>query len=222
MHRYFRIKFLTYSEDNCERLVRNIENARSIIESGSNSKINQLYEKMRGARKQNPNLTYPEIFLDILLDGVNINLNQKEKLDICRAARDFTNNNLDQNMKERVTQSNLVEIKKGNEFYKKKSRRIVVPAVNIFVNKTFINCMEKNIRDKKYNNSLCRAYDCAVGRIWYYGFRTRILFRICGIVFILPVILVYSILYVIYFCKLKYALYFDIRNYGAEYNKLQE
>ena len=230
-------KIFNMSADNCEKLVRNIENARSVIESGSDSKINQLYEKMRGARKQNPNLTYPEIFLNILLDGVNINLTQKEKLDICRAARDFTNNNLDQNLKEHVTQSNLVKIKKGNEFYQKKSGIVVVPAVNIFANGTFNKLLSTNIWSKEYKYSLAHCCDVAWSYFWSYETTgLRILFRICLILFFLPAILFHGISYIIYFCKVGYAFYKvndrgDVRKFKnpdtirkgiEEYNKLQE
>lgn len=229
-------KIVNMSADNCEKLVRNMENARNIIESGSDAKFNQLYEKMRQIRNQNPKLTYPKIFLDILLDGVNINLTQKEKLDICRAARDFTNNNLDQNMKEHVTQSNLVKIKKGNEFYKKKSGIVVVPAVNIFANGTFDKLLSRNIWSKKYTLGLAYYFDIGWSYLWLYktiGF--RILFRVCLILFFLPLILFHGILYIIYFCKVGYALFKangdyirrfkdpeTIRKGIAEYNELQQ
>lgn len=230
-------KIFNMSVDNCEKLVRNIENARSVIESGSDSKINQLYEKMRGARKQNPNLTYPEIFLNILLDGVNINLTQKEKLDICRAARDFTNNNLDQNLKEHVTQSNLVKIKKGNEFYQKKSGIVVVPAVNIFANGTFDKLVSLNIWSEKYSHSLANSCNCVLVHRWFFEIMgLRILFRICLVVFALPLILFHGVSYIIYFCKVGYASYKvndrdyvrkfknpdTIRKGIEEYNKLQK
>lgn len=205
-------KIVNMSADNCEKLVRNMENARNIIESGSDAKFNQLYEKMRQIRTQNPKLTYPEIFLDILLDGVNINLTQKEKSDICRAARDFTNNNLDQNMKAHVTQSNLVKIKKGNEFYKKKSGIVVVPAVNIFVNGTFDKLLSRNIWSKKYKRSLAYYFDIGWSYLWLYEtIGLRILFRICLVLFFVPLILFHGISYVIYFCKVGYA-FFKVNN----------
>ena len=230
-------KIFNMNADNCEKLVRNIENAKCIIESNSNNQFNQLYEKMRDVRNQNPKLTYPEIFLDILLQNVNMDLTQKEKLDICRAARDFTNNNLDQNLKAHVTQSNLVKIKKGNEFYKKKSGIVVIPAVNIFANGTFDKPLSRDIWSEKYTFSLAHYCDVTWSYRWLYKtIGLRILFRICLVLFFVPLILFHGISYVIYFCKVGYAFYKvddrdDVRKFKnhetirkgmAEYNKLQQ
>ena len=230
-------KIFNMSAYSCKKLARNIEKIRNIIESGSDAKFNQLYEKMRRMRNKNPKLTYPEILLDILLQGVNVNLTQKEKLDICRAARDFTNNNLDQNIKAHVTQSNLVKIKKGNEFYKKKSGIVVIPAVNIFANGTFNKLLSRNIWNEKYTLSL--AYYCDIGWSYLWSYETiglRILFRICLVLFFVPLILFHGISYVIYFCKVGYAYKVEndedyvkkfkdpktISKGMEEYNKLQE
>lgn len=213
-------KIFNMSAGNCDKLARNIEKMRNIIESGSDAKFNQLYEKkMRRMRKNKPKLTYPEIYLDILLDGVNINLTQKEKLDICRAARDFTNNNLDQNLKAHVTQSNLVKIKKGNEFYKKKSGIVVVPAVNIFANGTFDKLLSRNIWSKKYTRSLAYYFDIGWSYLWLYKtIGLRILFRICLVLFFLPLILFHGILYIIYCCKVGYTFFkVDDRDYVKKF-----
>ncbi len=232
-------KIFNMSANDCEKLVRNIENIISAIESNSDDKFNRLYKKMRDTRKSNSKLTYPEICLNILLDGVNIDLTQEEKLNICRAACYFTNNNLDQNNKDHVTQSNLVKIKKGNEFYKKKSGIVVVPVVNIFANGTFDKLLSLNIWSEKYEMSLAFISDCALSFFWrceYVGTGLRILFMVCEVLFFLPLITFRGILYIIYFCKVGYAFYKadgrdcvrkfkdpeTIKKGRAQYNELQE
>ena len=179
----------------------------------------------------------PLAFLDILLDGVSIDLNLQEKIEICTFARNYVNYELYNETKEHVTKSNFMEIDKKNNCYLKSGGEVVLPLANLFAPGAIDEFLSKIICDQVWEESFCNACCGAISDSWHYfnhnnifiNLLAKALFILLFTCFSLIIGIVLLIAYIVYTKNLKSKLNDDIcqklrqaENKGRkEYHRLQ-
>ena len=189
---------------------KNIEETRRILQTGTEAERNQVFERIRKIknRQYQDNIWgLPLAFLDILLDGVNIDLGLQEKIDICTFARNYVNYDLDDVTKKHVTKSNFVEIDKKDNCYLKSNGQLVLPLANLFAPGAIDELLSKMAEeDRLWNHSFCCKLGNALADVWHYFDESNILIKllakalfVCLFTPLFPIIgLVFSIAYIVY------------------------
>ncbi|MBQ9492063.1 MAG: hypothetical protein IJU86_04765, partial [Firmicutes bacterium] len=164
------------------RFNKNIKETRRILQTGTEAERTQIFNRMRQIRNQNykDNIWgLPLAFLDILLDGVSIDLNLQEKIEICTFARNYVNYELDNETKEHVTKSNFMEIDKKNNCYLKSGGEVVLPLVNLFAPGAIDEFLEKIIEDNEvWEESFCNTCCDALFDSWHYFDQNNIFIKL--------------------------------------------
>ena len=180
-----RKKFFNMNWISHKRFNENVARIRRIMQTGTENERNQIFDRMRSIRNQNYQddcWGLPLAFLDILLDGVSVDLSLAEKKQICELARNYVNRDLDNNTKEHTTKSNFMEINAKNNCYLKKNGTVVIPMVHLFkpglidkVEKTILSedltlhrSQERDrVRDSILRNSFFNKLLSFVSSIWH-------------------------------------------------------
>lgn len=223
---------------------KNIEETRRILQTGTEDERDQIFNRMRQIRDQkyeNNIWGLPLAFLDILLDGVSIDLSLEEKIEICTFARNYVDHELDNPTKQHVTKSNFMEIDKENNCYLKSNGQIVLPLANLFAPGAIDEFLSKIICDQVWEMSFCNTCCDALFDSWHYFDQNNIfikllakaLFIMLFTCFSLIIGIVLLIAYIVYTKNLKSKLnelandptFNKLRqaeiNGREEYNKLQ-
>ncbi len=222
------------------RFNKNIEETRRILQTGTEPECDQIFHRMRQIRDQKyqDNIWgLPLAFLDILLNGVSIDLSLEEKIEICAFARNYVDHELDNTTKDHVTKSNFMEIDKKNNCYLKSGGQIVLPLTNLFAPGAIDEFLSKIICDQVWKMSFCNTCCDAITDLWHYFNQSDIfikllakaLFILLFTCFSLIIGIVLLIAYIVYTKNLKSKLNDDIcqklrqaENKGRkEYHRLQ-
>ena len=157
---------------------KNIEKVRRILQTGTDIERMQIFNRMRQIRDQKYQgdpWGLPLAFLDILLDGVRINLSLQEKIGICTFARNYVDHELDNPTKEHVTKSNFIEIDKKDNCYLKPEGQVVVPLANLFAPGATDKFIDEIISgDKEWKQSFRPQFYDALSCAWHYSDRFNI------------------------------------------------
>ena len=203
------------------RFNKNIQETRRILQTGTEAERTQIFNRMRRIRDQkykNDIWGLPLAFLDILLDGVSIDLSLDEKIEICMFARNYVNYELDNETKQHVTKSNFMEIDKENNCYLKSGGEVVLPLANLFAPGAIDEFLSKIICDQVWEESFCNACCGAISDSWHYfnhnnifiNLLAKALFILLFTYFSLIIGIVLLIAYIVYTKNLKSKLNDDI------------
>ena len=213
------------------RFNKNIQETRRILQTGTEAERTQIFNRMRRIRDQkykNDIWGLPLAFLDILLDGVSIDLNLQEKIEICTFARNYVNYELDNETKEHVTKSNFMEIDKKNNCYLKSGGEVVLPLANLFAPGAIDEFLSQIICDQVWEESFCNACCGTLSDSWHYFDQNNIfikllakaLFILLFTCFSLIIGIVLLIAYIVYTKNLKNKLN-ELAN-DPTFNKLRQ
>ena len=189
---------------------KNIEETRRILQTGTEAERNHVFDRIRQIKNQQyqDNIWgLPLAFLDILLDGVNIDLGLQEKIGTCTFVRNYVNYELDDVTKQHVTKSNFVEIDKKDNCYLKSNGQLVLPLANLFAPGAIDELLSKMAEeDRLWNHSFCCKLGNAPADVWHYFDESNILIKllakalfVCLFTFSFLIIgIVFSIAYIVY------------------------
>lgn len=214
------------------RFNKNIQETRRILQTGTEAERTQIFNRMRRIRDQkykNDIWGLPLAFLDILLDGVSIDLSLDEKIEICMFARNYVNYELDNETKQHVTKSNFMEIDKKDNCYLKSGGQVVLPIANLFAPGIIDEFVRKIINENAvWERSVCRECCDSLSCAWHYNNQSDIfinllakaLFILLFTCFSLIIGIVLLIAYIVYTKNLKNKLN-ELAN-DPTFNKLRQ